>query len=69
MAIKKKPAVKSEPIVVLSSNTTEIKMEAIKATAKAVYEVAKALNSVNVQATISNVQVTTSGGTGIEING
>ena len=45
------------PIHLVTASCTERKMAAIEQTARAVYEVAKALNSVNVQATISHCYV------------
>jgi hypothetical protein len=44
----------SAPVVVALPNTTEKKMEAIAALARATEELAKALNSVNTNVTISD---------------
>jgi len=58
-----------EPIVLSTPSISEGKMRAIEATANAVYEVAKALNSVNVQNTVSHCTFNGADGPAVNITG
>jgi len=55
------------PVRILTSSVIAEKMRAIEMTAKAVYEVAKALNSVNLNANISYNHISNTAGPGIQI--
>ena len=66
MNIFKKKSVNS-PVNVAIPNTTELKMKAILDVAAAVKEVALALNSVNVQVTISDNIISNAKGDAIHI--
>jgi hypothetical protein len=57
----------SSPINVVVPNTIEQKMDAIVYISKAILETAKALNSVHLEAYISNNVINTTGGTAISI--
>ncbi len=55
------------PINLVIPNTTKEKMEAIVNLSQAVLELSKALNSVNLKATIQNNIIQTGGGVGINV--
>ncbi len=63
--MKKKP--NTGPVTIAVPNTIDKKMDAIILTSKAILEVAKALNSVHVDAFISNCNIENSKGSGIQI--
>ena len=66
---KKLEEQKVNAVNVAIPNTTELKLKAILDVSAAVRDVARALNSVNVQVTIANNVITGTGiGSGISIN-